>query len=117
MHSQSHVLMKSISGIRGIVGAGLDAEVACRLAAAFGTWAPAGPIVVGRDSRLTGPMLRHAVTAALMSTGHDVIDLGIATTPTTEVMVSMHGASGGIILTASHNPEPWNALKLLKLVD
>lgn len=113
MHSHSPVLMKSISGIRGIVGAGLDAEVACRLAAAFGTWAPDGPIVLGRDSRLTGPMLRHAVTAGLLSTGHDVIDLGIATTPTTEIMVSMHGASGGIILTASHNPEPWNALKLL----
>jgi phosphomannomutase len=113
MPSQKHVLMKSISGIRGIVGAGLDAEVACRLAAAFGTWAPAGPIVVGRDSRVTGPMLRHAVTGALLSTGHDVIDLGIATTPTTEIMVTMHGAAGGIILTASHNPEPWNALKLL----
>lgn len=113
MHSQPHVLMKSISGIRGIVGSGLDAEVACRLAAAFGTWAPAGPIVVGRDSRLTGPMLRHAVTAGLLSTGHDVIDLGVATTPTTEIMVPMHGAAGGIILTASHNPEPWNALKLL----
>jgi len=109
----SKVLMTSVSGIRGVVGAGLDAEVACGMAAAFGTWAPSGPIVVGRDSRLTGPMLLHAVTAGLISTGHDVIDLGIATTPTTEIMVTTHGAAGGIILTASHNPEPWNALKLL----
>ncbi len=113
MHSQTKVLMSSISGIRGIVGAGLDAEVACRMAAAFGTWAPEGPIVVGRDSRLSGPMLLHAVAAGLLSTGHDCIDIGIATTPTTEIMVTTHGASGGIILTASHNPEPWNALKLL----
>jgi phosphomannomutase len=105
--------MTSISGIRGIVGPGLNAEVACRMAAAFGTWAPEGAIVVGRDSRISGPMMRHAVIGALMSTGHDVIDLGIATTPTTEILVTTHAAAGGIILTASHNPEPWNALKLL----
>jgi phosphomannomutase len=113
MQPPSPVLMTSVSGIRGIVGAGLDAEVACRMAAAFGTWAPSGAVVVGRDSRLTGPMLLHAVAAGLLSTGHDVIDLGVATTPTTEIMVTTHGAAGGIILTASHNPEPWNALKLL----
>ncbi len=113
MQSQRNILMTSISGIRGVVGAGLNAEVACRMAAAFGTWAPSGAIVIGRDSRVTGPMMRHAVAAGLMSTGHDVIDLGIATTPTTEIMVTTHGASGGIIITASHNPEPWNALKLL----
>jgi phosphomannomutase len=113
MQSQANILMSSISGIRGVVGAGLNAEVACRMAAAFGTWAPPGPIVVGRDSRATGPMMRHAVAAGLLSTGHDVIDLGIATTPTTEIMVTTHHASGGIIITASHNPEPWNALKLL----
>ena len=114
MRSQSNnILMTSISGIRGVVGAGLNAEVACRMAAAFGTWAPAGAIVVGRDSRVTGPMMRHAGAAGLLSTGHDVIDLGIATTPTTEIMVTTHNASGGIIITASHNPEPWNALKLL----
>jgi len=107
------VLMTSISGIRGVIGPGLNAEVACRMAAAFGTWAPEGPIVVGRDSRVSGPMMRHAVISGLLSTGHDVIDLGIATTPTTEILVTTHSASGGIILTASHNPEPWNALKLL----
>jgi phosphomannomutase len=113
MPANPSVLMVSISGIRGVIGAGLNSEVAGRMAAAFGTWAPPGPIVVGRDTRLSGPMMRQAITAALMSTGHDVIDLGIATTPTTEIMVTTHGASGGVIITASHNPEPWNALKLL----
>ena len=113
MQPQDGALMISVSGVRGVVGPGLNAEVVCRMASAFGTWAPPGPIVVGRDSRLSGPMLRHAAAAGLLSTGHDVIDLGIATTPTTEIMVTTHGAAGGIILTASHNPEPWNALKLL----
>jgi phosphomannomutase len=113
VHADDRSLMISISGVRGVVGPGLNAEVACRMAAAFGTWATPGPIVVGRDSRLSGPMMRHAVIAGLVSTGHDVIDLGIATTPTTEILVTTHNASGGIILTASHNPEPWNALKLL----
>ncbi|MFQ5600737.1 MAG: phosphoglucosamine mutase [Candidatus Krumholzibacteriia bacterium] len=113
MQSQRDFLMASISGIRGIVGAGLNAEVVCRMASAFGTWAPEGAVVIGRDSRVSGPTMRQAVAAGLMSTGHDVIDLGIATTPTTEIMVTTHGASGGVILTASHNPEPWNALKLL----
>jgi phosphomannomutase len=113
VQSDDRNLMISISGVRGVVGPALNAEVACRMAAAFGTWAPPGPIVVGRDSRLSGPMMRHAVIAGLVSTGHDVIDLGIATTPTTEMLVTTHGASGGIILTASHNPEQWNALKLL----
>lgn len=113
MPADESTLMISISGVRGVIGPALQAEVACRMAAAFGTWAPPGPIVVGRDSRLSGPMIRHAVIAGLLSTGHDVIDIGIATTPTTEIMVTTHGASGGIIITASHNPEPWNALKLL----
>src|SRR5678815_1675065 len=113
MPADESTLMISISGVRGVIGPALQAEVACRMAAAFGTWAPPGPIVVGRDSRLSGPMIRHAVIAGLLSTGHDVIDIGIATTPTTEIMVTTHGASGGVIITASHNPEPWNALKLL----
>ena len=111
--ADDRTLMISISGIRGVVGPALNAEVVCRLAAAFGTWAAPGPVVVGRDSRVSGPMMRYAVIAGLVSTGHDVIDLGIATTPTTEMLVTTHGASGGIIITASHNPEPWNALKLL----
>ena len=73
-------LQVSVSGIRGIVGESLDATVVSRWAAAFGAWLPAGPVVVGRDSRPTGPMVRDAVVAALASTGHDVRDIGIATT-------------------------------------
>jgi len=107
-------LRVSVSGIRGIVGDGLDAIVAARWAAALGAWLPAGPVVVGRDSRPTGPMVRDAVTAALASTGHDVWDIGIATTPTTEMVVQESVAVGGIIITASHNPQPWNALKFLE---
>ena len=113
MQADDRTLMTSISGVRGVIGPALHAEIACRLAAAFGTWAPPGPVVVGRDTRLSGPMIRHAVIAGLLSTGHDVIDLGIATTPTTEILVTTHKAAGGVIITASHNPEPWNALKLL----
>lgn len=107
------VLRVSVSGVRGIVGDGLDAVTAARWAAAFGAWLPAGPVVVGRDSRPTGPMVRDAVCAALTSTGHDVRDLGIASTPTTEMAVQESDAVGGIIITASHNPQPWNALKFL----
>jgi phosphomannomutase len=100
--------------VRGIVGDGLDAVTAARWAAALGAWLPAGPVVVGRDSRPTGPMLRDAVCAALASTGHDVIDIGIASTPTTEMAVQDGDAVGGVIITASHNPQPWNALKFLE---
>jgi len=107
------VLRVSVSGVRGVIGDGLDAVTAARWAAAYGAWCPAGPVVVGRDSRPTGPMIRDAVTAALMSTGHDVIDIGIATTPTTEMAVQETDAVGGIIITASHNPIEWNALKFL----
>lgn len=106
-------LKVSVSGIRGILGADLNAEVVTRWATAFGAWLPPGPVVVGRDSRPSGPMLLHAVKAALMSTGHDVVDIGLATTPTTELAVQETDAVGGIILTASHNPQQWNALKLL----
>jgi len=108
------VLRVSVSGIRGIVGDGLDAVVAARWAAALGAWLPAGPVVVGRDTRPTGPMVRDAVCAALASTGHDVRDIGIATTPTVEMAVQETDAVGGVIITASHNPQQWNALKFLE---
>lgn len=104
----------SISGIRGVVGDGLDAESAARYATAFGNMMPPGPIVLARDSRPSGEMLRHAVAAALMSTGHRVMDAGILSTPGTEYLVQNSDAVGGIILTASHNPIAWNALKLLR---
>ena len=107
-------LQVSVSGVRGILGDGLDAVVAARWAAAFGAWLPPGPVVVGRDTRPSGPMVCHAVAAALASTGHDVRDLGVATTPTTELAVQESDAVGGVIITASHNPQPWNALKFLE---
>ncbi|MBK9473768.1 MAG: phosphoglucosamine mutase [bacterium] len=107
-------LRVSISGIRGVIGDGLDAVGVARWASAFGAWLPPGPVVVGRDTRPSGPMVLSAVTAALNSTGHDVVDIGIATTPTTEVAVQHGPAVGGIIITASHNPQQWNALKFLR---
>ena len=107
-------LRVSISGIRGVIGDGLDAVGVARWASAFGAWLPPGPVVVGRDTRPSGPMVLSAVTAALNSTGHDVLDIGIATTPTTEVAVQHGPAVGGIIITASHNPQQWNALKFLR---
>lgn len=107
-------LKVSVSGIRGVVGESLDAESITRWASAFGTWLPAGPVVVARDSRPSGPMLATAVHAALMSTGHDVVDAGLLTTPSTEMLVQETDAIGGVIVTASHNPVQWNALKLLR---
>jgi len=104
----------SVSGVRGVIGDGLDAVVAARWAAAFGRWLPPGPVVVGRDTRPSGPMIFQAVSASLMSTGHTVVDIGVATTPTTEMAVQESDAVGGVIITASHNPQPWNALKLLQ---
>lgn len=104
----------SISGIRGVIGDGLDAVTVSRWASALGAWLPAGPVVVGRDSRPSGPMVFDAVAAALVSTGHEVRNIGIATTPTVEVAVQQSNAVGGVIITASHNPQQWNALKFLK---
>lgn len=107
-------LRVSISGIRGVIGDGLDAVTIARWAAAYGAWLPDGPVIVGMDTRISGPMVFNAVAAALASTGHDVWDIGIATTPTTEVAVQESNAVGGVIITASHNPAQWNALKFLQ---
>ncbi len=104
----------SISGIRGVIGDGLDAVTVARWTAALGAWLPAGPVIVGRDPRLSGPMVFDAVASALCSTGHDVWDIGVTTTPTTEVAVQQSNAVGGVIITASHNPAQWNALKFLQ---
>src|SRR5210317_498927 len=104
--------MVSTSGIRGIVGAGLDSIMAAKYAAAFGTLLNGKKIVVGRDSRLSGQMLKMAVISGLRSVGCDVIDIGIVPTPTVEIAVTGLKAAGGICLTASHNPSEWNALKL-----
>ncbi|MBI1967945.1 MAG: phosphoglucosamine mutase [Gemmatimonadetes bacterium] len=114
----SDTLMVGVSGVRGIVGTDLTPEVIARYAAAFGAWAKAGrrarPVVVlGRDARTSGPMFSAAATAGLVSVGCDVIDIGLTTTPTAQLAVEHHRAAGGIILTASHNPIEWNALKFV----
>jgi phosphomannomutase len=105
--------MISVAGIRGIVGDSLTPVVVARFAAAFSKSLGDGPVVVGRDARISGPMVYQAVAAGLRAAGRDVIDLGLATTPATQVAVEKLHAAGGIILTASHNPAPWNALKFL----
>jgi len=104
-------LMKSTSGIRGIVGVTLDPPTIIRYAAAFGKFAKRGKIVVGRDSRPSGEYISHQVTSALAMTGCNVIDLGIVPTPTVELEIIHHKAAAGIAVTASHNPAEWNALK------
>ncbi|MCP4703538.1 MAG: phosphoglucosamine mutase [candidate division Zixibacteria bacterium] len=112
MKKVKKTLMVSTSGIRGIVGTGLDPIMTAKYAAAFGTLLNGRKIVVGRDSRQSGQMFKMAVIAALRSVGCDVIDIGIIPTPTVEIAVTGLKAAGGICLTASHNPSEWNALKL-----
>lgn len=106
-------LMISVAGVRGIVGESLTPPLLTAFAAAFGRSLGPGAIVVGRDARRSGPMVYRAVAAGLLAAGRDVIDLGLATTPATQVAVEELGAAGGVILTASHNPAEWNALKFL----
>ncbi|RMD94788.1 MAG: phosphoglucosamine mutase [Calditrichaeota bacterium] len=106
-------LMISVSGVRGIVGQGLTPEVALSFAQAFGLYCQRGKIVVGRDSRVTGEMLKHAVIAGLLAVGCDVVDIDISPTPTTQLCVENIQAAGGIMITASHNPIEWNGLKLI----
>lgn len=101
----------SISGLRGIVGDGLDPEYVTRFSAALGTLFQGGTVVVSRDGRHTGPMLQHAVYSGLLATGCRVVDLGIASTPTCGILVRHLNAAGGVQLTASHNPIEWNGLK------
>lgn len=116
-------LIKSISGIRGTIGGStgdtlnpLDIVKFVTAYAAFirkSGKSASNTIVVGRDARISGPMVRNIVCGTLMGFGYDVLDIGLATTPTTELAVRMSGAAGGVIITASHNPRQWNALKLL----
>lgn len=110
-------LMVSVSGVRGRVGEALTPEVACVFAAAFGAFSigrsSSRTIVVGRDSRVSGPMFHRAVVAALQSVGADVLDIGMAPTPTVQLAVEHHHAAGGLAITASHNPVEWNALKFI----
>jgi len=106
-------LIVSISGIRGIVGDGLGPREAVRFGLAFGTHLGGGKVVLGRDSRPSGPMLADALRAGLQAAGCRVTDLGVLSTPGTSVMLRHLGADGGAILTASHNPAPYNGIKLL----
>ena len=116
-------LIKSISGIRGTIGGGagvgLNPLDIVKFTSAYATLirktctVKSNKIVVGRDARISGEMVKNVVVGTLMGMGWDVIDIDLASTPTTELAVTMEGASGGIILTASHNPKQWNALKLL----
>jgi phosphomannomutase len=112
----SDTLMISVSGMRGIVGKDLTPELVARHAAALGAWARQNgkPVVVlGRDARTSGPMFARAATAGLMSVGVEVIDVGVVPTPTVQLAVEHHHAGAGLILTASHNPIEWNALKFV----
>ncbi len=102
----------SVSGLRGIVGETLTPEVAIRYATAFAAVAPPGPIVLARDSRPSGRMLAGAINSGLEAVGRSTINAGIAATPTTGVLVRHLAAAGGIQITASHNPSPYNGLKL-----
>jgi len=107
------MLLRSVSGMRGIVGKDLTPEIALRHAAAFGTLLKGGRVVVSSDTRPTGPMILRAVIAGLQSVGTDVIDIGVAPTPTVPLAVTHFKAKAGIAITASHNPVEWNALKFI----
>lgn len=114
-------LIKSASGVRGTIGGlpgdGLTPVDVVALTAAFGSWllqqSDGGVVVIGRDARPSGPLVSQLVSATLQSLGLDVVDVGLSTTPTVEMAVVRHQACGGIVITASHNPAAWNALKLL----
>ncbi len=112
-------LILGVSGLRGVTGASLTPEVACRYGAVLGEWfhersgGGRTRVVLGRDGRAGGDMVRHAAIAGLVGAGCDVVDLGVATTPTVGVMVDSEDAIGGVSLTASHNPQEWNGLKAL----
>ena len=107
------MIIKSVSGIRGIIGEGLDPFVVLHFAAHFGEFLQGKSVMVGRDSRKSGEALKNAALAGLMGVGVDVIDLGVVPTPTLLYNVKTSNVSGGIVITASHNPAEWNALKLV----
>lgn len=105
-------LIISVSGLRGIVGESLTPDIACRYVAAFASGLPPGPIVVSRDGRDSGPMLRHAVIAGLTACGRDCVEIDVAATPTVGVLVRDRGAAAAVQISASHNPPPYNGIKL-----
>ena len=103
----------SISGVRGVIGESLTPTLLTRFAQAFGTYVGLGTIVIGRDPRTSGEMVKQAVIAGLLSSGCRVIDIGVCPVPTIQLLVRHHRAHGGIAITASHNPAEWNALKFI----
>lgn len=106
-------LMVSISGIRGIVGDGLDPNILVKYTSAYADFVKKGTVVIGRDARITGEMVSGIVTSTLQAKGINVVDIGICPTPTVQLTVNKLKAQGGIAISASHNPNEWNALKLL----
>ncbi|MEO1990761.1 MAG: phosphoglucosamine mutase [Pirellulales bacterium] len=109
---KNNALIVSVSGLRGIVGSSLNTDIASRYATAFALSIPDGPIVIGRDGRESGPTFASAITHTLRTLGRDVLDCGIAATPTVGIVVREEHASGGIQISASHNPSDYNGLKL-----
>ena len=103
----------SISGVRGVIGQSLTPTLLTRFAQAFGTHTGSGTIVVGRDPRTSGEMVKHAVIAGILSSGGRVVDIGVCPVPTVQMQVRRRRANGGIAITASHNPAEWNALKFI----
>src|SRR5207253_4377254 len=112
MKPAEYELIVSVSGIRGIVGQSLTPEAALAFAAALAAQTRGGRIVLSRDGRPSGDMLRHAVLAGLLGAGCEVQDIGVTPTPTFGLAIRRLHAAGGIQITASHNPAPWNGLKL-----
>lgn len=107
------LLKIGIAGVRGIVGETITPGLILNFACAFGTWLGEGPVLLGRDTRKSGPMLHHACRSALISTGCDVLDLGICPTPVLQYLVKEMGARGGISITAGHNSSEWNAITFI----
>src|SRR2546423_15035408 len=103
----------SISGVRGVIGESLTPTLLTRFAQAFGTYVGQRTVVIGRDPRTSGEMVKQAVIAGLLSSGCRVIDIGICPVPTIQLLVRHHHAHGGIAITASHNPAEWNDLKFI----
>jgi phosphomannomutase len=107
-------LMISVSGVRGIVGQSLTPELLVRLGHAFGTYLHSRKVIVARDTRVSGEMAKHAVLSGLLASGCTVLDIGVCATPTATLMIEHHKADGGVVVTASHNPIEWNALKFFR---
>ena len=106
-------LMMSVSGVRGVIGESMTPVLAAELGCAFGTYLGGGKVVVGRDTRPSGPMVQRALVSGLLATGCRVVEVDVASTPAVALMVRRHEAAGGVVITASHNPVAWNGIKFL----